>query len=129
MEPTLQKIDAFLKKYSSSIHVFLTAWNLIIVGWATGIPVNLADIGIPYTLDVRSIVSDIQLHAHIPTWMLAVVGFAANATIAYSAWRKKHVQTIDVAPGDVVITHPTDAPVPTEKIQLVVKDDTKSEGK
>lgn len=124
MEPILQKIDVFLKKYSSSIHLFLTLWNLVIVGWATGLPVNLAEIGIPYTLDVRSAVSYIQLHAHIPTWLLAIVGFAANATVAYSAWRKKHVTTVDVAPGDVVITHPTDAPVPVEKIQLVVKGDT-----
>lgn len=129
MEPLFQKIDVFLKKYSSSIHIFLTAWNLIIVGWATGIPVNLEAIGIPYTIDVRSIISYLQLHAHIPTYVLAIVGFAANATIAYSAWRKKHVNIVDVAPGDVLIAHPTDAPVPVQQVQLNIKDDKKPEGK
>lgn len=128
MKAAWAKLDAFLRKYSGWVHIFLTIWNLLVTGWATKLPINLsqigAEIGIPLpaiTINVATAVSWIQANTHLPTWLLGVVTLAVNATIGYSAWKKNHVQEIDVKEGDAVIVHPTDADVPTQKVDLVVK--------
>lgn len=118
---TIKKdITDFLVKYSGWVHVILTVWNLLIVGWATGMPVNLSEIGVPLTIDVRKDVSYVQAHTHLPTWLLGVVSLAVNATIAYSAWKKSHVKVIEVPAGSIAIASPPDTLQSIEKKDNVI---------
>lgn len=125
MKKYLDKLIAFLQKYSALTHTFLIGWNLIITAWATGSSISLMDlgIGIPYSINVRDVVVYVQAHAHIPTWVVGAFTFLANITIAYAQWKKSHVQVINVQPGDAAIIRNVDNDkVPTEQVKINIED-------
>jgi hypothetical protein len=112
-------LSDFLSKYSGIAHTVLIGWNLFITSWMTGTPLSLVDFGLPYTFDARQIVSYVQLHVHIPTSIVFVCTFLVNATVAYRAWKKKHITVIEVPKGSVAIATPPDTLATVAK-----KDDT-----
>lgn len=97
---------AFLQKYPTQVHTFFLLWNAFVVSWATKAKVPLDIIGIPITINASSIVSWLQLHTHMPTAVVALATFVLNAIVAYTSWKKKHVDVIDVPAGSVLIAQP-----------------------
>lgn len=95
------KIIAYLNRYSAWTHTFLALWNVFVSSWATGLdmPINLAQYGIPYVLDInaRDAVSYIQLHTHMPTAVIGILTMLVNGTMFYISWQKKHVHPIEPA--------------------------------
>jgi hypothetical protein len=110
-----------LQKYPTQVHIFFVAWNAFVTSWATKIAVPLDVIGIPLTINASAIVSWLQLHMHASTKIVIVVTFLVNATIAYTTWKKKHIEVINVPVGSIVIAQPpvVDTLAAAEKIDNV----------
>lgn len=123
LKALVEKITSFVTKYSFEVHFFLLAWNAFVTSWATGIavPFNLSSIGIPFSIDLnaRTEVAFVQKYMHIPTKAIAILTLLINGTIAYTAWRKSHIHTVDVPPGSVVIAQ---SPVDKTLESVEVKD-------
>jgi hypothetical protein len=102
----IAKVAKFFEKYSFLTHATLTAWNAFIVSWATGTDLPLQSFGLPFSFNARDIMSFIQKHAHIPTWVLVIFGMLANATLYYTNWKKSHVQVVSVPEGSVLVATP-----------------------
>lgn len=113
------KFFDFLAKYPTEVHIFFLLYNGFISSWATKAKVPLDGLGIPITIDSSAIVSWLQLHAHMSTKVVLAVTFLTNATLAYNSWKKRHIQVVDVKPGDVLLAQ---APLGKTLQEVEVKD-------
>ena len=108
----------WLNKYPTITHIALAVWNGFIVSWATKVSVPLYEFGIPISINASEIVSWLQLHAHVPTSLVAVLTFLLNGFAYYINWKKNHAsvkQTVNVI--DTPNATITDKIVETKDVQ------------